>query len=127
MAAARTRPLRLGSTTIRWVRLPVPCAAQPWLSLLLVTCDLWTGAFDRWFEGCNYQNGRFYDNNAQGCEWPWRARETDNGTASKCWTNTSPKTVGAGYVTAELGNRCVFFLIGLVLSIVVLMIGQKPD
>ena len=54
--------------------------------------SLHTGAFDRWFEGCNYQNGRFYDNTAPGCEWPWRARESDNGTTSQCWTVQDPTT-----------------------------------
>lgn len=102
MAAVRTRPLRLGSTTIRSVRLLAVALCRSATADYNLTPP---GAFDRWFEGCNYQNGRFYDNLAQGCEWPWRSRESDNGTVSKCWTNTSPETVGAGYVTAELGNR----------------------
>ena len=30
------------------------------------------GAFDKWFEGTGYQNGVFYDNEAETCPgWPW--------------------------------------------------------
>ena len=61
------------------------------------------GAFDRWFEGTPYQDGSFYDNEAPGCEWPW----PENG---QCSTKTNASTVGAGYLTSELGNRTIAWL-----------------
>jgi hypothetical protein len=61
------------------------------------------GAFDRWFEGCPYQDGTFYDNEAPGCKWPW-----PEGKA--CSTKTNASTVGAGYLTSELGNRTIAWL-----------------
>jgi arylsulfatase A-like enzyme len=61
------------------------------------------GAFDRWFEGVGYQNLVFYDNEAAGCPgWPW--------PEDKCKTPTNPSTVGAGYLTSELGNRTITWL-----------------
>ena len=61
------------------------------------------GAFDKWFEGTTYVNGKFYDNEAHSCPgWPW--------PESECETKTSLSTVGAGYLTSELGNRTVQWL-----------------
>ena len=61
------------------------------------------GAFDRWFEGTGYQNGVFYDNEAESCgEWPW--------PEDTCTTATNTSTVGAGYLTSELGNRTIAWL-----------------
>ena len=44
----------------------------------------------------------FYDNEADGCVWPW------NGTA--CATQVSETSLGAGYLTSELGNRTIAWL-----------------
>lgn len=64
------------------------------------------GAFDRWFEGTGYQNGVFYDNEAEGCPgWPW--------PEGACQTKVNASTVGAGYLTSELGNRTIAWLRGL--------------
>ena len=61
------------------------------------------GAFDKWFEGTTYVNGNFYDNHAHSCPgWPW--------PESQCQTHTSASTVGAGYLTSELGNRTIQWL-----------------
>ena len=58
------------------------------------------GAFDKWFEGTGYQNSRFYDNEAAGCPgWPW--------PEASCMTAVNTSTVGAGYLTSELGNRTI--------------------
>ena len=48
------------------------------------------GAFDRWFEGITYENGIFYDNEAEGCVWPWLENDPN------CKTYTNGSTVGAG-------------------------------
>lgn len=61
------------------------------------------GAFDRWFEGTGYQNGEFYDNKAESCGgWPW--------PEDSCITATNTSTIGAGYLTSELGNRTIAWL-----------------
>ena len=58
------------------------------------------GAFDKWFEGTDYQNGEFYDNEAENCPgWPW--------PETQCRTQVNESTVGAGYLTSELGNRTI--------------------
>jgi len=58
------------------------------------------GSFDKWFEGTSYVNGRFYDNEAANCPgWPWPEQ--------RCQTPTNTSTVGAGYLTSELGNRTI--------------------
>jgi len=61
------------------------------------------GAFDVWFEGTGYQNGKFYDNRAEGCKWPW------NSTACHTKTSVGGKWAGRGdgYLTATLGNLTV--------------------
>ena len=61
------------------------------------------GAFDKWFEGTGYQDGQFYDNEAENCPgWPW--------PESACMTPVNESTVGAGYLTSELGNRTIAWL-----------------
>ena len=61
------------------------------------------GVFDRWFEGVGYMNTTFYDNKAEGCDWPW--------TSSKCKTKTFPggkwAGKGDGYTTSTIGNQTV--------------------
>lgn len=67
------------------------------------------GVFDKWFEGIGYHNSVFYDNEAPNCRWPWNGTKsagwTWNGT--ECMTQVNASTVGAGYLTSELGNRTI--------------------
>eukprot|EP01064_Diplonema_japonicum_P029219 TRINITY_DN4663_c0_g3_i2.p1 TRINITY_DN4663_c0_g3~~TRINITY_DN4663_c0_g3_i2.p1 ORF type:complete len:589 (+),score=70.13 TRINITY_DN4663_c0_g3_i2:70-1767(+) len=64
------------------------------------------GVFDRWFEGVGYINASFYDNEADGCDWPW--------TKEKCQTQTFEGGAwagkGDGYVTSTIGNITVQWL-----------------
>jgi hypothetical protein len=51
----------------------------------------------------DYQDGTFYDNEAASCPgWPWPEHE--------CETKVGVHTVGAGYLTSELGNRTIAWL-----------------
>ena len=68
------------------------------------------GAFDRWFEGTGYQDSHFWDNAHAGCAW---SPENGGGWAGSCTTKVGVDTVGAGYLTSELGNRTIAWLKGL--------------
>jgi hypothetical protein len=56
------------------------------------------GAFDKWFEGTSYQNGVFFDNEADGCEWPWTGQLGNRNVVPGCRTPTNASTIGAGYL-----------------------------
>ena len=66
--------------------------------LYTVNCCVWF--LVNLSEGTGYQNGVFYDNEAENCPgWPW--------PENSCMTPTNTSTVGKGYLTSELGNRTI--------------------
>lgn len=64
------------------------------------------GAYDRWFEHAGYVDGTFFDNEADGCVWPW-----DDSPKGPCQTKTFRGGIwagkGDGYDTSTAGNKTV--------------------